>query len=140
MAAGLKILSAWNTVMEQLGEAFGPSGTPGDAALILYVASRLGKIYQSALEWKIEFHQIQVDDGFETLRTATADFMDGVPTSFDRLIAELGALLEDFDMNHKPGERREYELDWIVSVSPEIAARYDLEYAKFKERYSPRGN
>ncbi|WP_421863982.1 DUF4062 domain-containing protein [Parvibaculum sp.] len=38
-------------VNETLQEAFGPSGQPGSAPQIVFVAKRLGRVYREAMEW-----------------------------------------------------------------------------------------
>jgi len=136
LAAGRKILSAWNGVMEQVNDAFGAPGVPGDAEKIVYVASSLGDIYRSALAWRLEFDQLEVTEELEAFREAASHYMDDVTASFQRALDDLRGFLSDFDSQYQPGKKRTYELIWTVSVPQDIQDRFTAELERLKERYA----
>lgn len=138
-SAGQKVISAWNRVMETLDTAFGPPGVAGDLHQIVYLASRLGAIYEAALRWSLEFHQVQVIEDLEGVREAASHYLDDVPASFDRALHDIRDFLEDFESTYQPGQRKEYELLWSVNVSVEVEERFIKEFDEVKKKYPPRG-
>jgi hypothetical protein len=59
-----------------LPKAWGAPGEAGNPEEILYVANRLGVIYRTALEWKIGFYRLNLDDRLSKTRSLAASMLD----------------------------------------------------------------
>ncbi len=78
-----------------LKEAVGPPGQTGDSEKILYVASRVGLLYRAALEWKIDFYRIRVDEPLVRLRDIVASMLDNAVSEMEEFATSTHERLAD---------------------------------------------
>jgi len=76
-------------------EAVGPPGQAGDPEKILYVASRIGALYHAALEWKIDFYRVLVDEPAVRLRDIVASMLDNAVSEVEEFATSTHKRLAD---------------------------------------------
>lgn len=54
-------------INEALPIALGPPGTPGDPSRLVYIARRMGKLYERTIDWALEFQCIYTDKNYSKL-------------------------------------------------------------------------
>lgn len=89
-------------INEALIEAFGESGTPGNADYIIYVAEKLIEVYKNNHLWALDFKCISVPEIFENLLKYESEISKSVIEDienfikdYDRRIKEIAYGLED---------------------------------------------
>jgi len=82
--------------------ALGPSGQPGDAEGLSYVASRFGENYRSLLKWKLDYFCLRPPDEFLQLRTLAAGLCDDKVPEIEEFVARLATELVEA-LNRTPG-------------------------------------
>ena len=76
-----------------LSAALGPQGQPGDPQAIIYVANRIGAVYRSVLQWKLDFFCMSVDPQLLKLRSLASSLCDNVVAEFEEFAQELSTKL-----------------------------------------------
>jgi len=61
---------------EGLRAACGPTGQGGNPDTIIYVANRIGGVYRAALEWKLDFYRLLIEERLLTLRDLCVGLFD----------------------------------------------------------------
>jgi hypothetical protein len=77
-------------INEALQDAVGAPGQSSDADDLIYVAARLGALYRSGLQWKLDFLRIDVDPQLKVIRELAACLCDnaiGEIEAFARALA-----------------------------------------------------
>ncbi len=60
---------------EVLQKALKPSGQPGDVAEIVFVARKVGQVYQEMIEWSQRIRRANIDECFRPVALEMAEFM-----------------------------------------------------------------
>jgi hypothetical protein len=76
-----------------LPAAFGPPGHPGDPEEIIYVTKRVGDIYRSLMNWKLEFSRLSAPDELIQLRTLAAGLCDNTITEVEQFAVKVSSEL-----------------------------------------------
>lgn len=119
-----RLFTLFNTLFDQaLTSGFGAPGQPGDPDAILYVASRAGAIYKAALEWKLDFLRVAVNEALAPLRSAAACLCDNAVKEVEEFASDLSTRLADALAEPK-GVRREMTIKLVLTV-PDLAAFHD---------------
>jgi hypothetical protein len=133
LAAAQRLIASWNSLVAKTNEAFGEPGQPGDVQLIVYTASRLGSLYQAALEWALEFFRMEVPEDADDLRELSSHFLDEVVESFPRLVEDLSGLLDQaLEGTLATGV---HELVWTVSIPDEVVNQHSAELDRLHAVY-----
>jgi hypothetical protein len=82
--------------------ALGPPGQPGDPDGILYVANRVGNIYRSLMQWKLDFLRLSSADELLQLRSLFASLCDNNITEIEEFVIYVSSALADA-LNKPPG-------------------------------------
>jgi hypothetical protein len=115
---------------EALPKALGAPGQPGDPEAILYVASRFGAVYRSALQWKLDFYCVAVHDELLKLRSVAARVCDNAAVEIEQFAAEVEGSLARGLQAPAGGPRIEVKLELRITA-PEMT-----EFAGEMERVS----
>jgi hypothetical protein len=74
-----RMIDAFNVIMgQQLQQALGPLGTPGDPEAIVFAAKKVGALYRHAIEWSQAIRRTHVPECFQPVAEAMAGFTDDV--------------------------------------------------------------
>jgi len=96
MSAATGMFSHLETLFgSAFNEAVGQPGQAGDPDKILYVVSRIGAVYGAALEWKIDFYRVLVDEPAVRLRNLAASMLDNAVSEVERFATSMHTRLAD---------------------------------------------
>ncbi len=94
-----------------LQEALGPPGVAGDPEAIVYVGKKLVSLYREAIEWSLDFKNVDVDDDFRRIVELTARMSTNMVDEIEEFSARYQTTLEDALANlPEPGEQRVIDL------------------------------
>jgi len=97
--------------------AFGPAGQSGDPEGILYVAERVGNIYRSLMEWKLDFFRMSMAEELLQLRKLAASLIDNTITEIEEFVLRLSAELADALNSPQCGSSRQITLTLTLTVA-----------------------
>jgi hypothetical protein len=122
-----RLFTLFNTLFDQaLTSAVGAPGQSGNPDSILYVASRAGTIYRAALEWKLEFLRVAVDDALVPLRSIAACLCDNAVMEVEAFASDLSNKLSDALAAPKDA-RREVTITLVLTVPDLTGFNEELE-------------
>lgn len=108
---------------EAVPDALGPPGTDGDPVKLLHTALALGRLYEKALQWGLDFNRVSPPRSHErlfSLMPASANtFVDAIEETRDKL----SLFIEDFERSPPAeGEHRivELQVTLAASIPPEV--------------------
>jgi len=127
MAAALN-----NLINETLPEALGPTGVPGDAEKIVFVADTMADVYADALRWSARIRSANIRKRFDQLKLIASRMVD----DFIRQIRELGPYVRDTWeaalAAPSTGERRVVEMTLTITVPPGTMDEFNAEAARLQ--------
>jgi hypothetical protein len=132
----IRILNALERLAnEACPEAVGPDGVAGDPEKIVYVAQRIGHAYREALEWKLDFDRLIVDEPFLKCAGISAAFANIVTEGVEKFDNELRSALKGLVENPPaPGEHRVINLQMVFGALPRMQELLD-ELNRLREIY-----
>jgi hypothetical protein len=81
--------SGSHVVNNVLPEAFGPRGVSGDAVKIVYVARRLGGVYEKSIEWTHDARQTSGPEEYQELIRIAGTFLNDNIRNTEKFAEEL---------------------------------------------------
>ena len=108
---------------EQLVPAFGPPGTPGDAAQIKRACDNLYSIFLSLYEWEMDVRFVRPHEVFEGIFSKMHGWSEELLSEFHRLPRELDELLS------KPDLTGQYSINLVI-VAPKGIEAFTAEFEK----------
>ncbi len=84
-----------NLFQDALSSAYGPPGQSADPDAILYVANRVGAIYRAALDWKLDFFRLLIDERLFKFRELAAALCDNIVSEVEEHARELPGRISD---------------------------------------------
>jgi hypothetical protein len=104
MAEVESLLQALRTSEKEVSRAVGQPGTPGDLALLVFVARSIGAPYQEALEWELRVRRIAGDPQLKKVAESIDRLVDDIVAKIEALGPRLLATLAELDAYRKRGE------------------------------------
>lgn len=135
-AVARRITAAMNQIFNvALPDALGPPGVPGDPEAIVYAAQKLAESYRSAIEWAIEFQNIQVDDDFRNIVRISARLTENmireVEEWSEKILREIEETVASLPLS--PGKQR--VLDFTLTITVPDMTEFDQELERLKRLY-----
>jgi hypothetical protein len=113
-----RLISTFETIINvALQEALGPPGVAGDPEAIVYVGRKLANLYREAIQWSLDFKNIDVDDDFRRIVELTGRMTTNMVYEIEEFSARYQTTLEETLANlPKPGEQRVIDLTLKVTM------------------------
>ncbi len=124
-------------VNQQLLEAFGKDGEPGDVEKIVWVSSMLDKAVESALNWALRVRCASIEEPFDSLAPELALFMDDLINEIVCYPKETLSLVEEALCAPRTGKPRIIEHTLKLRLSN--TEKFYQELDKVKRFYGLRG-
>lgn len=121
-------------IQEAVPDALGPPGVSGDALKLLNTGLALGRLYEKAIQWALDFSRVSPPHSharlFALLPKCADSFVEAVEETRDKLLL----FIEDYDRSPPaPGEQRVVEL--MIRLRDSIPPEVHEEIAKLKRSY-----
>jgi len=100
----MRLIASLQTLFDKaLPIAFAPPGHAGDPEEIVYVTERVGNIYRSLMQWKLDFLRLSPDDELLRLRGLASSMCDNTVAEIEEFAVKLSIHLAEA-LNKPPGD------------------------------------
>lgn len=121
-------------INKTLPDAFGEPGIAGNEDYIIYVANRLVEVYNSIIDWSLDFAAIGTENEFTGLVNSFSKMCEGTLEDIEKFSKEYCEMVESIPDN-LPENAEPISLNITLKLSPPNTDEYYQELSKLQQKY-----